>query len=124
MKLYDDCYIFALQHVNDLSMRIDLEKTLALAESLYLQVMFAEEKLPNSIRSIMGLPELPELEQSSENIEMVGNREHNKRRRENSSSPGGAIRQTLDVERTANLSTSPDAETLEQQYELGVSQFM
>ncbi|XP_055335477.1 TBC1 domain family member 17-like isoform X2 [Paramacrobiotus metropolitanus] len=43
-----------LRHINDLSMNIDLERTLKLAESIYHQLMGAEE-LPTSIRKIIGL---------------------------------------------------------------------
>ena len=50
-----------LQHINDLAMTIDLEKTLCLAEAIYQQLNGADE-LPTSIKKIIGLvPDGPEI---------------------------------------------------------------
>ncbi|OXA63378.1 GTPase-activating protein GYP7 [Folsomia candida] len=114
-----------LRHVNDLSMRIDLEKTLALAEALYRQVMAVEAKLPNAIRTIIGLPEIEE--PALDNLEVVQGPSASPRQRKSTSpspcpEPGGS---NLSVpNENSNLSTSPDVEALENQYELGVTQFM
>jgi len=48
--------------VNDLSMRIDVCETLSGAESIYLQLLDVQDKLPNNIRVILGLPEKEEPE--------------------------------------------------------------
>lgn len=109
-------------------MRIDLEKTLALAEALYLQVMAAEEKLPNTIRTIVGLPEVEE--PTPDNLEIVEGPSGDQGGR-NSALPrpnrtnGNQLKSDMLVNHGAtNLSTSPDAVALENQYEIGVSQFM
>ncbi|XP_017088977.2 small G protein signaling modulator 1 [Drosophila bipectinata] len=47
-----------LKHVNELSGNIDVQKTLEIAEAIYLQLK-ASETLPNDIRSIIGEPLLP-----------------------------------------------------------------
>ncbi|EDW87104.1 uncharacterized protein LOC6526270 isoform X1 [Drosophila yakuba] len=47
-----------LKHVNELSGNIDVQKTLQVAEGIYLQLK-ASETLPNDIRSIIGEPLLP-----------------------------------------------------------------
>lgn len=44
-----------MQHVNELSYNIDLEKVLKKAEAIYIQVK-TSEKLTNELRQIMGLP--------------------------------------------------------------------
>ncbi|GAU97657.1 hypothetical protein RvY_08916 [Ramazzottius varieornatus] len=64
-----------LRHINDLAMTINLEKTLELAESIYLQLIGAEE-LPSSIRKIIGLP--IRQESSSENSPSRSSREPSK----------------------------------------------
>ncbi len=126
-----------LRHVNDLSMRIDLESTLTMADSMYLQLRSCEEKLPNEIRSIIGLPEIEE--PTATNLEVVqvpGGSGDISRKKRNSASPSdrtitesnnagvvGVLNGNTSNSITS-LSTSPDAETLEQRYETGVSQFM
>lgn len=47
---------FALQHLNDLSLRIDLEEALKHGEAVYLQLLENKDKLPNRILEILGLP--------------------------------------------------------------------
>ncbi|XP_017004704.2 uncharacterized protein Tbc1d15-17 [Drosophila takahashii] len=47
-----------LKHVNELSGNIDVQKTLQIAEAIYLQLK-ASETLPNDIRCIIGEPLLP-----------------------------------------------------------------
>jgi hypothetical protein len=49
-----------LRHINDLTLRIDLCETLVNAEAIYRQILASEDKLPNNIRVIIGLPEKPE----------------------------------------------------------------
>ncbi len=41
-------------------MRIELSETLATAEAIYSQLLDAQDKLPNNIRVILGLPEKEE----------------------------------------------------------------
>jgi len=47
-----------LKHVNELSGNVDVQKTLQIAEAIYLQLK-ASETLPNDIRCIIGEPLLP-----------------------------------------------------------------
>ncbi|XP_017068451.1 TBC1 domain family member 17 [Drosophila eugracilis] len=47
-----------LKHVNELAGNVDVQKTLQIAEAIYLQLK-ASETLPNDIRSIIGEPLLP-----------------------------------------------------------------
>lgn len=56
-----------LKHVNDLSLKIDLDSTLSKAEGLYLQLMNIESELPDSVRTIIGLEPLNPVDGDSEN---------------------------------------------------------
>ena len=47
-----------LKHVNDLSLKIDLNSTLCKAEGLYAQLIATETNLPDSVRTIIGLEPL------------------------------------------------------------------
>lgn len=123
-------------------MRIDLEKTLALAESLYKQVMAVESKLPNAIRTIIGLPEVEEEPVTTANLEAgqgpsgdSGSFSASKKRKTESPRPGSDLETMSSATAgndlavpngnlVSNISTSPDVEALENQYEIGVSQFM
>jgi hypothetical protein len=114
-------------------MRINLEQTLSIAEGMYRQVLAVEDKLPNNIRKIIGLPEVEEPDEGTDNtLELVngdssppaptsGRNSSASRRQVDSSSTS---RNGLDVPNSSALSTSPDAVALENQYEIGVSQFM
>ncbi|XP_068146402.1 uncharacterized protein Tbc1d15-17 [Drosophila tropicalis] len=60
--IIDSKYEFTeiLKHVNELSGNIDVQRTLEIAEAIYLQLK-ASETLPNDIRQIIGEPLLPPL---------------------------------------------------------------
>jgi len=92
-----------LRHVNDLSMRIDLEKTLALAEGFYLQVTAAEDRLPNPIRKIMGLQEVEEPQ--THNLEVVNASDYGSGSRP--ITPQDRATSSRNGANTANLSRSP-----------------
>ncbi|XP_041987896.1 TBC1 domain family member 15 isoform X2 [Aricia agestis] len=47
-----------LKHVNDLSMRLDVEKILSTAEGVYHQIV-ASQTIPDPIRIILGMPTVP-----------------------------------------------------------------
>lgn len=58
--------VFFLQHVNELSMGINLDSTLCKAEGLYAQLLSIESDLPDAVRVIIGLEPLNETAGDSE----------------------------------------------------------
>lgn len=61
-----------LQHINELSNKIDLNLTLQKAEAIYSQLSNSAN-IPNATRSIIGLPLQPEPEKTEEAIEAPTN---------------------------------------------------
>ncbi|KAJ1526930.1 hypothetical protein ONE63_008478 [Megalurothrips usitatus] len=55
-----------LKHVNELSLRIDLDSTLCKAEGLYAQLISIESDLPDAVRTIIGLEPLNPVQGDSE----------------------------------------------------------
>lgn len=51
-------FCFISQHINELSLRIDLGSTLCKAEGLYAQLIGTENNLPDPVRIIIGLEPL------------------------------------------------------------------
>lgn len=47
-----------MQHINDLSLHIDLRETLSKAEGMYYQLMNVADQLPDTVRTIIGLEPL------------------------------------------------------------------
>jgi hypothetical protein len=47
-------YYLFLQHINDLSMHIDVEETLSSAEAIYHQLAASQDKLPTHVSDILG----------------------------------------------------------------------
>lgn len=47
-----------MQHINDLSLHIELPWTLSKAEGIYHQLMSVEDQLPDNVRTIIGLESL------------------------------------------------------------------
>lgn len=59
------------QHVNELSLKIDLDSTLCKAEGLYAQLISIESDLPDAVRTIIGLEPLngPDADSEDDDIE-------------------------------------------------------
>lgn len=51
----DVAYFCDFQHINDISLRIDLEATLKKAEAIYRQIA-SSPNVPDSVRTVLGLP--------------------------------------------------------------------
>lgn len=49
---------YYLQHINDLSLHIELPLTLSKAEGIFYQLMSVSDQLPDSVRTIIGLEPL------------------------------------------------------------------
>ena len=67
------CYLtisYFLQHVNELSLRIDLGSTLCKAEGLYAQLFQTENTLPDPVRTIIGFEPLHKEDVDSEDDDM------------------------------------------------------
>jgi len=110
-----------LRHVNDLTLRIDLCETLITAEGIYRQILAAEEKLPNSIRIIVGLPQIPDPSPSSE-LTTGSSPSSSPEPLQGGGDADGLTSSSISIIR----STGPTVEeqSLELQCDMGISQFM
>lgn len=97
-----------LKHINDLSLHIDLPRTLSKAEGIYHQLMAVEDELPDNVRVIIGLEprkqtasDIEDDEPSSSCVRVNGNS------RRSSSSKSGNIKlgnDEVSFEKGLNLS--------------------
>lgn len=77
-----------LQHINDLSLHIELPWTISKAEGIFYQLMSIEDQIPDDVRVIIGLERLHKTtsmngsddEASSNNARINGARANNSRR--------------------------------------------
>lgn len=56
----------SLQHVNDLSLHIELPRTLSKAEGIYHQLMAVAPQLPDNVRKVVGLEPINEMSENSD----------------------------------------------------------
>lgn len=82
-----------MQHINDLSLHIELPWTISKAEGIYYQLMATEDQIPDDVRVIIGMERLHRMtsmngsddEASGNNVRVNGTRTNNSRRNSSSS---------------------------------------
>lgn len=100
-----------LQHINDLSLHIELPWTISKAEGIYYQLMSVEHQIPDDVRVIIGLEPLHKSssmngsddEASSNNAQANGPR-NNSRRNSSSSANVKLGDDEVSFERGLNMS--------------------
>jgi len=116
-----------LRQIKDLTLRIELCETMKNAEAIYRKILATEEKLPNNIRVIVGLPEKPD---PSPNLETASGSSQSQSPDQlgDCLSVGAGDELTTSTGSSGPIirSTGPTVEeqSLELQCDMGISQFM